>query len=112
MSRINIGDLKITGSAIIPAGVTANAPDGLSFIMLTPATATSVGFQHLFSPATGTTGTNFVGSNAGATGPVGAAGQLVLTTNLLASAERPIYGRYTQVCPAAGTFAVLAYIGK
>lgn len=112
MSRINIGDIRIVGTAIIPTGVTATAPDGYSFVMLTPATATTVAFQHLFSPATGTTGTNFVGSNAGATGPVGAAGQLVSTTNLFARPERPIYGRYTQVCPAPGAVAVLAYIGK
>ena len=111
MSRINIGDLRIVGTAIIPAGVTATAPDGYSFVMLTPATGATVGFQHLFSPSTGTTGTNFVGSNAGATGPVGAAGQLVSTANLFARPERPIYGRYTQVRPDS-SFAVFAYIGK
>lgn len=110
MSRINIANLNIVGSAIIPAGVTATAPTGYAFVMLTPATATGVTFQHLFSPITGAD-TNFVGSNAGATGPVGAAGVLVSTSNLEATMQRPIYGRYTQVRPGA-TFAAFAYIGR
>lgn len=110
MSRINIANLNIVGSAIIPAGVTATAPTGYAFVMLTPATATGVTFQHLFSPITGAD-TNFVGSNAGATGPVGAAGALVSTSNLEATMQRPIYGRYTQVRPGA-TFAAFAYIGR
>ena len=109
MSRINIANLNIVGSAIIPAGVTATAPTGYAFVMLTPATATGVTFQHLFSPITGAD-TNFVGSNAGATGPVGA-GVLASTTNLEATMSRPIYGRYTQVRPGAA-FAAFAYIGR
>lgn len=118
MSRINIANLNIVGSAIIPAGVTATAPTGYAFVMLTPATATGVTFLHLFTPITGATvnevfvpETSFVGSNAGATGPVGAAGVLVSTSNLEATMQRPIYGRYTQVRPGA-TFAAFAYIGR
>lgn len=117
MSRINIANLNIVGSVIIPANTEATAPSGYAFVMLTPATATGVTFINLFTPITGAVvnevfvpETSFVGSNTGATGPVGA-GVLASTTNLQATLDRPIYGRYTKVRPGAA-FAAFAYIGR
>ena len=117
MSRINIANLNIVGSVIIPANTEATAPSGYAFVMLTPATATGLTFQTLFTPITGAIvnevfvpETSFVGSNAGATGPVGA-GVLASTTNLEATMSRPIYGRYTKVKPSQ-VYAAFAYIGR
>ncbi len=121
MSRINIANLNIVGSVIIPANTEATAPSGYAFVMLTPATATGLTFQTLFTPITGAIvnddgvevfvpETSFVGSNTGATGPVGA-GVLASTTNLEATMSRPIYGRYTKVKPSQ-VYAAFAYIGR
>jgi hypothetical protein len=118
MLNVNFSQLDIVGSAYVPAGVTATAPAGYSFVMLCAATSNyvdtgvtgttaSAAANIYFTNLVPLTGTSFFG--VGVTGAGGSAGTNS-NFSISRNSNQPLIGRWRIVRPA--TYGVIAYLAR